>query len=109
MKFVIKEPFYTQDDDDHSHIRVDSPSDFIILYQNDPLVKNLVFPTKIKGLSDVNDIKLKGNKYFQSNDHLAALYWYSYALDLDPTNSVIWCNRTMCNLQLKRWTHALKD
>jgi tetratricopeptide (TPR) repeat protein len=109
MKFVIKEPFYKKSLDGHSLIRVDSPSDFITLYQNDPLIKNLVFPTKIKRLSDVNDIKMKANKYFQSNDYLSALYWYSYALDLDPTNSVIWCNQALCNLQLKRWTNALRD
>eukprot|EP00658_Telonema_sp_P-2_P037044 TRINITY_DN2667_c0_g1_i3.p1 TRINITY_DN2667_c0_g1~~TRINITY_DN2667_c0_g1_i3.p1 ORF type:complete len:226 (+),score=61.09 TRINITY_DN2667_c0_g1_i3:188-865(+) len=55
------------------------------------------------------ECKAKGNAAFGESDWEEALYHFSKAIDLDPTDHVFYSNRSACNLKLGRTGNAVKD
>lgn len=51
----------------------------------------------------------QGNEMFRANDFMQAAMQYTEALQLDPTASAIWANRSVCWLKLGDHAKALDD
>jgi len=51
----------------------------------------------------------QGNEMFRANDFMQAAMQYTEALQLDPTASAIWANRSVCWLKLGDHVKALDD
>jgi len=46
--------------------------------------------------------KARGNDYFKASDFKLAVNAYSEAIELDPTNPVLYSNRAMANFKIVR-------
>jgi serine/threonine-protein phosphatase 5 len=53
--------------------------------------------------------KTKGNEYFQSNKFNLAVEYYTKALELDPTNPVLYSNRAFAHLKMENYGSAIAD
>lgn len=53
--------------------------------------------------------RMQGNEMFRANDFMQAAMQYTEALQLDPTASAIWANRSVCWLKLGDHAKALDD
>ncbi|KAH9950093.1 activator of Hsp70 and Hsp90 chaperone [Amylocystis lapponica] len=60
-------------------------------------------------MSDVNALKDQGNKAFQAKDYDKAIDLFSQALALDPTNFVLYSNRSAAKAGKRQWPAALED
>ncbi|KAJ2892434.1 Hsp90 cochaperone [Coemansia aciculifera] len=60
-------------------------------------------------MSTVNELKAKGNEAFAAGNHEAAIDFFSQAIELDPSNHVLYSNRSASRLSLKNYTEALVD
>jgi hypothetical protein len=49
-------------------------------------------------------VKLKdeGNKFFLQQEYVQAFIKYSDAIDVDPTNAVLFANRAACSLAMQK-------
>ncbi|KAK7406227.1 hypothetical protein VNO78_07847 [Psophocarpus tetragonolobus] len=56
-----------------------------------------------------DEAKAKGNAAFSSGDYAAAIRHFSDAIDLAPTNHVLYSNRSASYASLKRYSEALAD
>lgn len=56
-----------------------------------------------------NELKNQGNKAFQAKDYDLAIDLFSQAIKLEPTNHVLWSNRSGAWVGKKQWTEALAD
>ena len=54
-------------------------------------------------------LKDEGNKLFKEGKYAEACEKYTEALKHDPTNSVIYSNRSVTHIKLKNYQHALSD
>ncbi|KAF5364634.1 hypothetical protein D9758_005557 [Tetrapyrgos nigripes] len=54
-------------------------------------------------------LKNEGNILFQREKFAAADTKYTKALDAEPSNASIWCNRAACRLKTKRYLDAASD
>ena len=54
-------------------------------------------------------LKSEGNKAFQAKDYDTAIDLFSRALELDPSNHVLYSNRSAANAGKKKWSAALED
>ncbi|KAI1793009.1 chaperone [Ganoderma leucocontextum] len=54
-------------------------------------------------------LKDQGNKAFQAKDYDKAIELFSQALELDPSNFVLWSNRSAAKAGKRQWTGALED
>lgn len=64
------------------------------------------------GADVVNECKDRGNAYFSRGQYEDAIRAYTQGLDADPTSplcSVIYANRALSALKLRRWDEAEKD
>ncbi|KAI1308444.1 Hsp90 cochaperone [Mortierella claussenii] len=55
------------------------------------------------------EFKAQGNKAFLAKDYPTAIDFFSKAIDLDPTNHVLYSNRSACYASLKNYEKALED
>ncbi|KAF9973460.1 Hsp90 cochaperone [Actinomortierella ambigua] len=55
------------------------------------------------------EFKQQGNKLFLAKDYSAAIDAFSKAIDLDPSNHVLYSNRSACYASLKEYQKALED
>eukprot|EP00878_Enallax_costatus_P004085 GHUV01004311.1.p1 GENE.GHUV01004311.1~~GHUV01004311.1.p1 ORF type:complete len:462 (+),score=153.33 GHUV01004311.1:746-2131(+) len=55
------------------------------------------------------ELKAKGNAAFSSGNYEEAVTFFSQAIEADPTNHVLYSNRSAAEASLKRYTKALKD
>ncbi|CAA7054438.1 unnamed protein product [Microthlaspi erraticum] len=55
------------------------------------------------------EAKAKGNAAFSSGDYAAAITHFTEAIDLAPTNHVLYSNRSAAYASLHRYTEALSD
>eukprot|EP00892_Ulva_mutabilis_P000963 jgi/Ulvmu1/10868/UM007_0042.1 len=53
--------------------------------------------------------KAKGNKEFTSGNFQEAITHYSAGIEVDPTNHVLFSNRSACQASLGNWEDALQD
>ncbi|KAJ3285790.1 hypothetical protein HK104_009330 [Borealophlyctis nickersoniae] len=53
--------------------------------------------------------KAEGNSAFSLKQYTVALAKYTEAIAQDPTNAVLYSNRSACYLHMKRWELALQD
>ncbi|KAJ2052186.1 Hsp90 cochaperone [Coemansia sp. S16] len=60
-------------------------------------------------MSTANELKAKGNEAFAAGNHTAAIDFFSQAIELDPTNHVLYSNRSASQSSLKKYTEALAD
>ena len=54
-------------------------------------------------------LKDQGNKAFQANEYDRAIELFSQALELDPSNHVLWSNRSAAKVGKKEYAAALED
>jgi stress-induced-phosphoprotein 1 len=60
-------------------------------------------------MSDANALKDQGNKAFAAKDYDKAIQLFSAAIALDPSNHVLFSNRSAAKAGKKLWTGALED
>lgn len=54
-------------------------------------------------------LKDLGNQFFKSGDYSQALTYYTKAIEEDPTNHILYSNRSVCYYHLNNYENALKD
>ncbi|XP_062214978.1 uncharacterized protein LOC133915718 isoform X3 [Phragmites australis] len=54
-------------------------------------------------------LKLQGGKSVEGKDYSGALKFYSEAINLDPTDAVLYSNKSFCHLKMGEARHALHD
>lgn len=54
-------------------------------------------------------MKNKGNKAFQAKSYDEAIDLFTQAIQLEPTNHVLWSNRSAARAGKKEWSEALVD
>ena len=60
-------------------------------------------------MADANAIKDQGNKAFAAKDYDRAIELFSQGIALDPSNHVLYSNRSAAHAGKKEWTQALAD
>lgn len=55
------------------------------------------------------ELKAQGNKAFSSGDYSAAVDLFSQAIQMDPSNHVLYSNRSAAYCSLKNYQQALDD
>lgn len=55
------------------------------------------------------EFKTQGNKYFESNNFIRAIEFYSLAIQHDPTNAIYWSNRAFCHIKMENYGSAISD
>ena len=57
----------------------------------------------------MNSLKDQGNKAFAAKDYDKAIQLFSEAIKLDPSNHVLYSNRSAAHAGKKEWDAALED
>lgn len=57
----------------------------------------------------MDDLKKKGREVFAEKKFDAAAQFYGKAIDLDPTDAVLFSNRAQCYINLMKWKLAMND
>ena len=57
----------------------------------------------------MNSLKDQGNKVFAAKDYDKAIQLFSEAIKLDPSNHVLYSNRSAAHAGKKEWDAALED
>jgi stress-induced-phosphoprotein 1 len=60
-------------------------------------------------MSSAEELKALGNKAFSSGDFKTAVEKFSEAIDLDPSNHVLYSNRSASFASLRNYDQALDD
>ncbi|KAG2357616.1 hypothetical protein BDR07DRAFT_359140 [Suillus spraguei] len=60
-------------------------------------------------MSDVNALKDQGNKAFAAKDYDKAIELFTAAIAIDPSNHVLFSNRSAAKAGKKEWATALED
>lgn len=60
-------------------------------------------------MADANALKDQGNKAFQAKDYDKAIDLFTQAIKLDPSNHVLYSNRSAAHAGKKEWQAALED
>ncbi|KAL0576294.1 Palmitoyl-protein thioesterase 1, partial [Marasmius crinis-equi] len=55
------------------------------------------------------EIKAKANKAFSSHDFVAAIDLYTQAIEKNPAEPTLWCNRAYARMKLEEFGYALND
>ncbi|KAF9263346.1 protein phosphatase 5 [Marasmius fiardii PR-910] len=55
------------------------------------------------------EIKARANKAFSSHDFTSAIELYSGAIEKNPNDATIWCNRAYARMKLEEFGYALND
>lgn len=56
-----------------------------------------------------DDLKNQGNKAFAAKDYDTAIELFTKAIAIDPTNHVLFSNRSAAKAGKKDWSAALED
>ena len=118
--FGIKEPFYKATMDGGYTLRVDHPSDLVLLRSDDPLVPVELHPSLVElhpslvELKGLMNWKEEGNEAYKSQNYLHAVNAYSAGLaSCTDTDSLlrydVLRNRAIANLCLQRYDCAYSD
>lgn len=57
----------------------------------------------------VNELKMQGNASLKSGDVKTAIKLYTRAIELDPTNHILYSNRSMACCKASKYERALQD
>jgi hypothetical protein len=94
-------------------IRVDSPSDIVILEPSNNILQNIRWKTSPAiyryALTTTAEWKGKGNKYFQDTLFVPAALAWSRGLELDPSSHALRLNRAQSYIKLEWFPAALAD
>ncbi|KAG1847524.1 the Tpr1 domain of Hop in complex with A Hsc70 peptide [Suillus subalutaceus] len=60
-------------------------------------------------MSDVNALKDQGNKAFYAKDYDKAIEFFTAAIAIDPSNHVLFSNRSAAKAGKNEWATALED
>jgi len=60
-------------------------------------------------MADANALKAEGNALFAQKDYVGAAQKFGEAIAVDPSNHVLYSNRSGAYASLKDWQHALED
>ena len=60
-------------------------------------------------MADATALKNQGNKAFQAENYDTAIDLFTQALALDPTNHVLYSNRSAAKAGKRQWLAALED
>ncbi|PVG03767.1 hypothetical protein CPB86DRAFT_778867 [Serendipita vermifera] len=98
---------------DHSHIRVDSPSDLIFLDPSDAILRKVRWrmgeapnPVLERSPQTWKDL---GDGHFRRKEYFAAIVAYSYALRRSSSIVALRLNRSLAHLRLENYASALRD
>ncbi|GBC08897.1 hypothetical protein RclHR1_08470008 [Rhizophagus clarus] len=136
-KLVIKNPYYQTassfdaiispdgpsiSNDFDVIIRSDNPNDIIVINKYDDLLNNIKWFRNLNQEKEIinkksvydkilsaDDFRQSGNKYFVSNDFVAACDEYSNGIELDSLNVTLLANRAEAYLRLNQFDKALND
>ncbi|BAT89554.1 hypothetical protein LR48_Vigan08g037400 [Vigna angularis] len=75
--------------------------------QIDP--RNVEVAVLLKNVGMVARARLRGNDLFKSERFTEACSAYGEGLRLDPSNSVLYCNRAACWFKLGQWERSIED
>jgi tetratricopeptide (TPR) repeat protein len=102
---AIREPWMKLSMSEYwAFVRVDSPSDILILGESDPLGEPIIWATARtwpEGPSTMTEWKERGKDYYNRNSFLPAAQAWTRALELDPTNPDLLLNRSMAYQRLE--------
>lgn len=112
----VKEPYYKATADGGVMVRVDHPSDFVLLEPNDTLVPPQ-WRKEQKAVMSASQLKEKGNTAFKNRDWQAAGELYTEALAKTASDAVtdadlrltLYRNRAQVHLNLDRYELATED
>lgn len=94
-------------------IKVDSPSDIVILEPSNNILQNIRWKTSPAiyryALTTTAEWKGKGNKYFQDTLFVPAALAWSRGLELDPSSHALRLNRAQAYIKLEWFPAALAD
>ncbi|OSX59453.1 hypothetical protein POSPLADRAFT_1151025 [Postia placenta MAD-698-R-SB12] len=113
--FAIREPtFKAPTTGDYPIVRVDSPSDIILVSPGHSVLKGVAWRThdpssKILAMSTVDSCRDRGNAFFKASHWLPAALMYSRGLAADPEATVLLSNRAEVYLRLGFWSGAIAD
>ena len=97
----------------HSHIRVDSPSDIVVLPPDDRILDGVKWSTGNRKHSvhtrTAIGWKAVGDGHFKSKEYWPAVVAYSRALQLDPTSTPLRLNRALARIRLGLPSASLRD
>lgn len=113
---AVKEPYYKLTADGGPFVRVDHPTDFVLLKPGNSIIPH-AFDNYIKQIGQsATRLKEEGNSKFQRSEFQAAAEIYSDALDAcsldgddDGLRRDLCRNRAAANLRLGRYELAIKD
>jgi hypothetical protein len=113
---AIREPwmkFPSASSHQHSIIRVDSPSDILILEPSNPIIQDTRWktaPTIYRHrFTTAEEWKVQGNKYFEGGLFVPAALAWSRGLYLNPSLLALRLNRSQACIKLEWFSAALAD
>lgn len=71
--------------------------------------RNLEVASLLQNVRMVVRARARGNDLFKSERFTEACLAYGDGLRLDPSNSVLYCNRAACWFKLGMWEHSIED
>uniref|UniRef100_A0A5S6R1X1 protein-serine/threonine phosphatase n=1 Tax=Trichuris muris TaxID=70415 RepID=A0A5S6R1X1_TRIMR len=61
------------------------------------------------GMDEVNELRSKANSYFNAKQYDKAIELYTQALELNPDDLHVWCNRSLAYIRTELYALALSD
>lgn len=71
--------------------------------------RNVEVAVLLKNVRIVARARVRGNDLFKSERYTEACLAYGEGLRLDPSNSVLYCNRAACWFKLGQWERSIED
>ncbi|VFQ98706.1 unnamed protein product [Cuscuta campestris] len=71
--------------------------------------KNIEISLLLSNVRLVSQARIRGNDLFKSQRYTGACAAYGDGLRLDPSNSVLYCNRAACWYKLGQWDRSVSD
>jgi hypothetical protein len=111
---AIREPYLRQADvGDSCYLPIQSPSDFVFLGHDDPIVASISWKTGSKPFPQLSrtdeEWKALGNQHFKAEQYFAAVVAYTFGLRRNPAFVALRLNRVLANLRLGRFDLAFAD
>jgi len=60
-------------------------------------------------MATADELKAKGNAALQAENFTEAVTFYTQAIEIDPTNHILYSNRSAAYAKTNQYTNALKD